>query len=60
MLFGGNGTFCFPKETSRDYEIEKPLLFLKIFSEQPQSVTPERRPKRAKTIPFMARLTFID
>ena len=32
MLFSGDGPYCFVKKMSRDYEIEKPLRFLKIFS----------------------------
>ena len=37
MLFGGDGTHCFTKNTSRDYEKEKPSPFLKIFLRQSQS-----------------------
>ena len=29
MLFGGDGTHCFARKTSRDYEKEKPSPFLK-------------------------------
>ena len=31
MLFGGDGTHCFAKKISRDYEKEKPSPFLKNF-----------------------------
>ena len=31
MLFGGDGTHCFARKTSRDYEKEKPSPFLKKF-----------------------------
>ena len=34
MLFGGDGTHCFAKNTSRVYEKEKPLPFLKNFLRQ--------------------------
>ena len=39
MLFGGDGTHCFPRNTSRDYEKEKPSPFLKKFLRQLQSPT---------------------
>ena len=34
MLFGGDGTYCFAKKTSRGYEKEKPSPFLKKFLRQ--------------------------
>ena len=54
MLFGGDGTHCFVKKTSRNYENEKRSPFLKKFHRQLPSVTPEPVPKKAKINPFMA------
>ena len=34
MLFGGDGTHCFARKTSHDYEKEKPPPFLKKFLRQ--------------------------
>ena len=34
MLFGGDGTHCFARKTSRDYEIGKPSQFLMNFLRQ--------------------------
>ena len=34
MLFGSDGTHCFARKTSRDYEKEKPSPFLKKFLRQ--------------------------
>ena len=34
LLFGGDGTHCFGKKMSRDYEKEKPSPFLKKFFRQ--------------------------
>ena len=53
MLFGGNGTHCFARKTSRDYEKEKPSPFLKKFLHQSQPNTSEREPKKDKSIPNM-------
>ena len=39
MLFGGDGTHCFARKTNRDYEKEKPSLFLRKFLRQSQSST---------------------
>ena len=42
MLFGGDGTHCFARKTSRDYEKEKPSPFLmKLFR---QSVSSNSKP----------------
>ena len=46
MLFGGDGTYCLARETSRDYEKEKPIPFLKKFLRQSQPSTPEPEPKK--------------
>ena len=54
MLFAGDGTFSFVKETSRDFENENPSMFWKNFLRQSQSATPEPVPKKAKMIPFIA------
>ena len=51
MLFGGDGTHCFAKKTSRHYE--KPSPFLKKFLRQSQSSTSEPEPKKVKTSPNM-------
>ena len=42
MLFGGDGTHCFARKTSRDYEKEKPSPFLKKFLHQSQSLAPKK------------------
>ena len=44
MLFGGDGTHCFARKTSRDYE--KPCPFLKKFLRQSQPSTFEPEPKK--------------
>ena len=54
MLFGGVGTHCFARKSSRDYEKEKPSTFLKKFLRQSQTSTTEPEPKKAEIIPFMA------
>ena len=54
MLFGGDGTHCFSKKMSRDYEKEKPSPFLKIFRRQSQPSTSEPEQKKVEVIPFMA------
>ena len=41
MSFGGDGSICFVKKTSRDYENEKPSLSLKKIFRQSELVTPE-------------------
>ena len=46
MLFGGDGTHCFARKTSRDYEKEKPSQFLKKFLRQSQPSTSEPKPKK--------------
>ena len=51
MLFGGDGTHCFARKTSRNYEKSSP--FLKKFLRQSQSSTSEPEPKKDKTIPNM-------
>ena len=42
MLFGGDGTHCFARKTSRVYEKEKPYPFLKKFLHQSQSPATKR------------------
>ena len=44
ILFGGDGTHCFARKTSRDYEKEKPSPFLKKFFRQSQTSTSEPEP----------------
>ena len=53
MLFGGNGTHCFARKTSRDYEKERPFPFLKKFLRQSQPTTSEPEPKKVKMSPNM-------
>ena len=59
MLFGGDGTHCFARKTSRDYEKEKQSPFLKKFLRQSQPSTSALEPKKdrsssnmEKTYPF--------
>ena len=51
MLFGGDGTHCFAKKTSRDYEKASP--FLVKFLRQSQTSTSEREPKKDNSNPNM-------
>ena len=51
MLFGDDGTDCFARKTSRDYE--KPCPFLKKFLRQSQLSTSEAEPKKGKSSPTM-------
>ena len=53
MLFGGDGTHCFAKKSSRDYGKREPSPFLRKFLRQSQPSTSEREPKRVKTSPNM-------
>ena len=53
MLFGGHGTHCFARKTSRDYGKGKPFPFLKIFLRQSQPGTSEPEPKKVKMCPNM-------
>ena len=53
MLYGGDGTHCFAKKRSRDYEKEKPPAFLKNFLRQSQPSTSERELKKDKSSPNM-------
>ena len=53
MVFGGDGTHCFARKTSRDYEKEKPSPFLKKFLRQAQPSTSEHVPKKVKMSPNM-------
>ena len=51
MLFGVDGTHCFAKKTSRDYEKEKPAPSLKKFLRQSQPSTYEPKPKKVEMSP---------
>ena len=51
MLFGGDGTHCFARKTSRDYEKEKPSPFLKKFLRQSQPSKSGPAPKMDKMSP---------
>ena len=53
MLFGGDGTHCFARKTSRDYEKGKPSPFLKKFLRQSQPSTSEPEPKKDQSSPNM-------
>ena len=53
MLLVGNGTHCFAKKSSLDYEKEKPFPFLKKFLRQSQPSTSEPEPKKVKMSPNM-------
>ena len=55
MLVGGDGTHCFARKTSRDYEKQKPSPFLKKFLRQSQPSTSELEPKNVEVIPFVAK-----
>ena len=48
MLSGSDGTHCFAKKSSRDYEKGKPSPFLKKFLRQSQPSTSERESKKDK------------
>ena len=48
MLFGGDGTHCFARNMSRDYEKEKPSPFSKKFLRQSYPSTSEPEPKKAE------------
>ena len=51
FLFGGDGTHCFARKTSRDYGKRSP--FLKSFLHQSQPTTTEREVKKVKRSPIM-------
>ena len=51
MLFGGDGTNCFARKTSRHYEKEKPSPFLLKFLSQSQPSTSEPEPRKVKMSP---------
>ena len=53
ILFGGDGTQCFARKTSRDYEKEKPSTLLRSFLRQSQPSTSEPVPKKDKPSPNM-------
>ena len=53
MLFAGDGTHCFARKTSRDYEIGKPSPFVKNFLRQSQPSTSELETKKDKSSPNM-------
>ena len=53
MLFGGDGTHCFARKTSRDHKKEKPSPFSGKFLRQSQPSTLELEPKKAKRSPNM-------
>ena len=53
MLFGGDGTHCFARKTSRDYDKEKPSPILKKLLRQSQPSKSEPEPKKFKKSPNM-------
>ena len=54
MLFGGDGTHCFPRKTSPDYGKDKTSTFLKKFLRQSQPSTSEPEPKKVGSFLVMA------
>ena len=60
ILFGSDGTHCFARKTSRDYEKEKPSPFLRKFFRQSQPSTSEPEPKEAEVIPFITIRTKLE
>ena len=50
MLFGGDGTHCFAKKSSRDYEKEKSSPFLKNFSANHKQAHPNVNQKRTNQV----------
>ena len=50
LLFGGDGTHCFAKKTSRDYEKGKPPPFCWKFLRQSQPSTSEPEKKRTNRV----------
>ena len=54
MLFGGDGTLCFARRTSSDYEKEKPSPFFKKCFRQSQPSTSEPEPKNLEVVLLMA------
>ena len=53
MLFGSDGTHCFARKASRDYEKEKPSPNLKIVLRQSDPSTSDSETKKAEVIPLM-------
>ena len=53
MLFDGDGTHCFARKRSRDYEKEKPSPYLKKFLRLSEPSTSEPDSKKVEVIPFM-------
>ena len=53
MLFGGDGTHCSARKTSRAYEKEKPSPFLKKFLRQSQPSTSQPELKKVELSPNM-------
>ena len=51
LLFGGDGTHCFARKTSRDYEKGKPSPFLKKYFRQSQPSISDLEPKEDKSSP---------
>ena len=53
MLFGGDGTHCFARITSRDYEKEEPSPLLNKLLRQSQSSTSEPETKNIEIVQFI-------
>ena len=51
MLFGADGTHCFARKTSGDYEKEEQFPFLKKFLRQSQPGRSEPETKKVKMSP---------
>ena len=50
ILFGGDGTHCFARKTSHDYEKEKQFPFLEKLFRHSQPSTSEPEPKKVEDI----------
>ena len=53
-LFGGVGTLCFARKTSRDYKKELPTPYLKKFCPQSDPNTSEPEPKKGRSYSIYA------
>ena len=60
MLFGGNGTHCFARKTSRDFKKDKPSAFSVKFFGQSQPSTSELEPKKVKRSPNLEKNLFVS
>ena len=54
MLFGGDGTHCFARKTSREYDKENSSPFLKKFLRQSDPSTTQPEPKQSRSYSIYA------